>query len=77
MVAPIAVGATWRLLTVPGLGPLPYYLERWFGIEYRLGTYADQAFAALGVERVELDTLLGESDLQLRGLELRAAELAG
>jgi multiple sugar transport system permease protein len=44
MVAPIAVGATWRLLTVPGLGPLPYYLERWFGIEFRLGTYADQAF---------------------------------
>ena len=28
MVAPIAVGATWRLLTVPGLGPLPYYLEQ-------------------------------------------------
>ena len=44
MVAPIAVGATWRLLTVPGLGPLPYYLDRWFGIEFRLGTYADQAF---------------------------------
>ena len=37
MVAPIAVGATWRLLTVPGLGPIPYYLERWFGIDYRLG----------------------------------------
>ena len=28
MVAPIAVGATWRLLTVPGLGPLPYYLDQ-------------------------------------------------
>ena len=31
LVAPIAVGAAWRLLLVPGLGPLPYYLERWFG----------------------------------------------
>ena len=27
IVAPIAVGAIWRLLTVPGLGPLPYYLD--------------------------------------------------
>lgn len=44
MVAPIAVGATWRLLTVPGLGPLPYYLDKWFGIDYRLGSFADQAF---------------------------------
>lgn len=44
MVAPIAVGATWRLLTVPGLGPIPYYLERWFGIDYRLGSFSDQAF---------------------------------
>jgi multiple sugar transport system permease protein len=44
MVAPIAVGATWRLLTVPGLGPLPYYLDRWFGINLQLGRFADQAF---------------------------------
>src|ERR671910_2992459 len=44
MVAPIAVGATWRLLTVPGLGPIPYYLDRWFGIDYRMGSFADQAF---------------------------------
>lgn len=44
MIAPVAVGATWRLLTVPGLGPLPYYLDRWFGIDFKLGTYADQAF---------------------------------
>ncbi|GLR85230.1 carbohydrate ABC transporter permease [Bradyrhizobium iriomotense] len=46
MVAPIAVGATWRLLTVPGLGPLPYYLDRWLGIDLRIGTFADQAFIA-------------------------------
>jgi multiple sugar transport system permease protein len=43
-VAPIAVGATWRLLTVPGLGPVPYYLDRWFDIDLRLGMFADQAF---------------------------------
>lgn len=44
MVAPIAVGATWRLLTVPGLGPLPYLLDHWFGIDYRIGSFPTQAF---------------------------------
>ena len=44
MVAPIAVGASWRLLCIPGLGPLPYYIERWFGIQYRIGASVDQAF---------------------------------
>ncbi|MEM7024932.1 MAG: sugar ABC transporter permease [Pseudomonadota bacterium] len=44
VVAPIAVGATWRLMTVPGLGPIPYYLDRWFDIDYRLGSYPTQAF---------------------------------
>jgi multiple sugar transport system permease protein len=44
MVAPIVVGATWKLLTVPGFGPLPYYLQRWFGFDYNIGRYADQAF---------------------------------
>lgn len=44
VMAPIAVGATWRLLTIPGFGPIPYYLDRWFDIDYRLGTFADQAF---------------------------------
>ena len=44
VVAPIAVGATWRLLTVPGLGPIPYYLDRWFDIDYRLGSFPTQAF---------------------------------
>lgn len=44
VMAPIAVGATWRLLTIPGFGPIPYYLDKWFGIDYRLGTFADQAF---------------------------------
>ena len=44
MVAPIAVGATWRLLTIPGFGLLPYYLDRWFGLDYRIGNYSGQAF---------------------------------
>ncbi len=44
MVAPIAVGATWRLLTIPGFGLAPYYLNKWFGIDYNIGRYADHAF---------------------------------
>ena len=44
MVAPIAVGAVWRLLTIPGLGPVPYYLDKWFSIDYRIGAIAGQAF---------------------------------
>jgi multiple sugar transport system permease protein len=44
MIAPIAVGATWRLLVIPGFGPIPYYLEQWFGINYRIGSFGDQAF---------------------------------
>jgi multiple sugar transport system permease protein len=44
MVAPIVVGATWRLLVVPGFGPVPYYLERWFGFNLNIGRFADQAF---------------------------------
>lgn len=44
MIAPIAVGATWRLLTIPGFGLIPYYLQNWFGIDYRIGNYANQAF---------------------------------
>ncbi len=45
MVAPIAVGATWRLLTIPGFGLLPHYLDKWFGIEYNIGRSVGQAFA--------------------------------
>jgi multiple sugar transport system permease protein len=44
LVAPIAVGATWRLLTIPGFGLVPYYLERWFDFEYRIGGQASHAF---------------------------------
>jgi multiple sugar transport system permease protein len=44
MIAPIVVGAIWRLLTIPGLGPVPYFLDRWFGFDYRIGQFADHAF---------------------------------
>ncbi len=43
MIAPIAVGAAWRLLVIPGFGPVPYYLSKWFGIDYNIGRYADHA----------------------------------
>jgi multiple sugar transport system permease protein len=29
---------------VPGLGPLPYYLDAWFGITLQLGRFPHQAF---------------------------------
>jgi multiple sugar transport system permease protein len=44
MIAPIAVGATWRLMVIPGFGPIPFYLDRWFEIDYRIGSFANQAF---------------------------------
>lgn len=44
LVAPIAVGAIWRLLIVPGLGPLPELLDGWFGYELNAGTNGLQAF---------------------------------
>jgi multiple sugar transport system permease protein len=44
MIAPIAVGATWRLMTIPGFGPVPYYLDKWFGIDYNIGRFANHAF---------------------------------
>lgn len=47
MIAPIAVGATWRLMTIPGLGPIPYYLQQWFGVDYILSRFPDQAFTTV------------------------------
>lgn len=44
LVAPIAVGATWKLLTIPGFGLLPFYFDKWFGFEYQIGSHAGQAF---------------------------------
>jgi len=45
MIAPIAVGAIWRLLVIPGFGPVPFVLDRWFDFTYQIGTYPDQALA--------------------------------
>jgi len=44
MVAPIVVGAIWRLLTIPGFGPIPHYLQQWFGVDYNIGRIATHAF---------------------------------
>jgi multiple sugar transport system permease protein len=44
MIAPIVIGAIWRLLTIPGLGPVPYFLRTWFEFDYRIGQFANQAF---------------------------------
>jgi multiple sugar transport system permease protein len=38
------VGAVWRLLTIPGFGLVPYYLNKWWGLDYRIGYYSEQAF---------------------------------
>jgi len=47
VIAPIAVGAIWRLLLTPGLGPIPTYLRIWFGIDLNISRFSDQAFAAV------------------------------
>jgi multiple sugar transport system permease protein len=44
MIAPIAVGATWRLMVIPGFGPVPYYIYYLFGLDYNIGTSPAQAF---------------------------------
>jgi multiple sugar transport system permease protein len=44
MVAPLVIGAIWRLLTIAGFGPVPFILQKWFGIDYRIGQFGDQAF---------------------------------
>jgi multiple sugar transport system permease protein len=47
MIAPIAIGAIWRLLTIPGFGPVPYLLDRWFDFNFNIGTNASQAFLSI------------------------------
>lgn len=47
MIAPLVVGSIWRLLTIPGLGPLPFVLENTFGIDYNIGTSPVQAFVTI------------------------------
>ncbi len=47
VVAPIAVGATWRLMTVQGFGPIPFALKEWFGIDFNIGTSSVQAWITI------------------------------
>jgi len=47
MIAPIAVGATWRLLTIPGFGPVPFNLEKWFHFSYNIGRYGGHALVTI------------------------------
>jgi multiple sugar transport system permease protein len=47
MIAPISIGAIWRLLTIPGFGPIPFVLQNWFNIDYNIGRNADQAFLTI------------------------------
>lgn len=47
VVAPIAVGATWRLLSIPGWGPIPYFLDKWFDYDFRIGTSPTHAWIML------------------------------
>lgn len=47
MVAPIAVGATWRLLTIPGFGPVPFFLSQWFGVDYNIGRFGNHAMLTI------------------------------
>jgi len=42
-VAPIAIGATWRLMTIPGFGIIPYLFSK-LGFDYNIAYKANQAF---------------------------------
>ena len=47
VIAPIAVGATWRLLAISPIGPLPYFLNRWFDIRFNIGSNGLHAWVLL------------------------------
>jgi len=44
-IAPVAVGSMWRLMVYPGIGPIPYYLEHFLGIDWNITQNSDIAFA--------------------------------
>ena len=46
-VAPIAVGSMWRIMMFPGLGPIPYYLQHFFGIHWDMTGDSATAFATV------------------------------
>ncbi|MDI3548801.1 MAG: multiple sugar transport system permease protein [Halanaerobiales bacterium] len=45
-IAPIAIGSIWLLMARPGVGPLPFWLEK-LGINYNIGEFAGHAFATV------------------------------
>ena len=47
VVAPIAVGATWRLMMAQGHGPIPFFLNKFFGWEFNTGASTTQAWIAI------------------------------
>lgn len=47
MIAPIAVGAIWRLLTIPGFGLVPHFLQDTLGVTYNIGTNPAHAFLTI------------------------------
>jgi len=49
VVAPIAVGATWRLLTIQGFGPIPYFLKEWFGYDFNISQNTFHAWTTIVV----------------------------
>jgi multiple sugar transport system permease protein len=44
--APISIGAVWRLMSLPGLGALAYFLNK-IGINFNIGASSTQAFLAV------------------------------
>lgn len=84
MIAPIAVGATWRLMTVPGLGPIPHFLQSWFDVNYVLSRFPGQAFTTVVImdiwhwtPLVTLTLLAGLSNLPEEPLEQARIDGAG
>lgn len=47
VVAPIAVGATWRLMMAQGHGPIPFFLNKFFGWDFNTGASTTQAWIAI------------------------------
>ena len=44
VIAPIVIGSIFKLFTVQGFGPLPHFLNDWFGYDLNYGRSAAQAF---------------------------------
>lgn len=47
MIPPIAIGATWKLMLLPGRGPVPYLLSSIAGVNFDITTNGLHAFLAV------------------------------